>query len=48
MERFRRAGYTGGEVGEFVADVVPSLFTDDFIRVVATDLDLPAAPGLAA
>ena len=48
VERLRRAGYTDGEIGEIVANVVLSLFTNDFNHVAATDVDFPAAPDLAA
>ena len=48
VERLRRAGYTDGEVGEIVANVVLNLFTNYFNHVAATELDFPAAPDLAA
>ena len=48
VQRLRRAGYTAGEFGEIVANVALNLFTDDFNHVAATELDFPAAPGLAA
>jgi hypothetical protein len=48
VEWFHRAGYTDGEIGEVVADVASSRFTDDFKHVAATDVDFPAAPDLAA
>jgi hypothetical protein len=48
VERLRRAGYTVGEVGEIVANVESSLFTNDFNHIAATELDIPAAPDLVA
>jgi hypothetical protein len=48
VERLRRAGYTGGEIGEIVANVALNLFTNDFNHVAATELDFTPAPDLAA
>jgi len=48
VEQLRRAGYTDGQVGEIVANVVLDLFTNYFKHVAATELDFPAAPDLAA
>ena len=48
VEQLRRAGYTDGEVGEIVANVALSLFTNYFNHVAATEVDFPAAPDLAA
>jgi hypothetical protein len=45
VERIRRAGYTDVDIGEIVANVALSLFTNDFNHVAATDVDFPAAPG---
>jgi hypothetical protein len=48
VESPRRAGYTDGEVGETVANVVLNLYSNDSNHVAATEPDLPAAPDLAA
>jgi hypothetical protein len=48
VERLRRPGYTDGEVGEIVANVALTIFTETFNHAAATELDLPAAPDLAA
>jgi uncharacterized peroxidase-related enzyme len=48
VERLRRAGYTEGEIGEIVANVALSIFTNYFNHVVGTEVDFPAAPSLAA
>ncbi len=48
VEQLRRAGYTDGEVGEIVANVALSIFTNYFNHVVGTEVDFPAAPSLAA
>jgi uncharacterized peroxidase-related enzyme len=48
LEQLRRAGYTDGEVGEIVANVALSIFTNYFNHVAGTDVDFPAAPDLAA
>jgi uncharacterized peroxidase-related enzyme len=48
VEQLRRAGYTDGEVGEIVANVALSIFTNYFNHVAATEVDFPAAPSLEA
>lgn len=48
LERVRRAGYTDGEIAEIVANVALNLFTNYFNHVAGTEVDFPAAPGLAA
>jgi uncharacterized peroxidase-related enzyme len=48
VEQLRRAGYTDGEVGEIVANVALNIFTNYFNHVAGTEVDFPAAPGLAA
>jgi uncharacterized peroxidase-related enzyme len=46
VEQLRRAGYTDGEVGEIVANVALSIFSNYFNHVDATEVDFPAAPSL--
>jgi uncharacterized peroxidase-related enzyme len=48
VEMLRRAGYTEGEIGEIVANVALSIFTNYFNHVAATEVDFPAAPSLEA
>jgi alkylhydroperoxidase family enzyme len=48
VDMLRRAGYTEGEIGEIVANVALSIFTNYFNHVAATGVDFPAAPSLEA
>ena len=48
VDMLRRAGYTGGEIGEIVANVALNIFTNYFNHVAATEVDFPAAPSLEA
>jgi uncharacterized peroxidase-related enzyme len=48
VEQLRRSGYTDGEIGEIVANVALNIFTNYFNHVAGTEVDFPAAPGLAA
>jgi hypothetical protein len=48
VERLRRAGYTGGEVGETVASMALKMLSEYSNLVGAAELDFPAAPDLAA
>jgi uncharacterized peroxidase-related enzyme len=48
MDMLRRVGYTEGEIGEIVANVALSIFTNYFNHVAATEVDFPAAPSLEA
>lgn len=48
VDQLRRAGYTGGEIGEIVANVALNIFTNYFNHVAGTEVDFPAAPSLAA
>jgi alkylhydroperoxidase family enzyme len=48
VDTLHRAGYTEGEIGKIVASVALNLFTNYFNHVAATELDVPAAPELAA
>jgi uncharacterized peroxidase-related enzyme len=48
VDMLRRAGYTEGEIGEIVANVALSIFTNYFNHVAATEVDFPAAPSLEA
>ena len=48
VELVRQAGYTDGEVGEIVANVVLNIFTNYFNHVAGTEVDFPAAPSLCA
>jgi hypothetical protein len=48
VEQLRAASYTDGEVGEIVANLALNVFSNYFNHVAATELDFPAATGLAA
>jgi uncharacterized peroxidase-related enzyme len=47
VEDVRRAGYTDGQIGEIVANVALSIFTNYFNHVVDPEIDFPVAPALA-
>jgi hypothetical protein len=46
LEELRPSGYTAGEAGAIVANVAPSLFTNDFNHVAGMEVDSPSGPGL--
>jgi uncharacterized peroxidase-related enzyme len=48
VERVLRAGYTEGDIGEIVVNVVLNLLTNYFNIVAGTEVDFPAAPDMAA
>lgn len=47
VEQVRQAGYTDGQLGEIVANVVLNVFTNYFNHVAGTEIDFPVAPALA-
>ena len=46
LEEVRRAGFDDAAIAEVVANVALHVFTNDFNRLVGTDLDFPAVPAL--
>ncbi len=46
--QIRGAGYTDGEITEIVANVALNIFTNYLNHVAETEVDVPAAPELAA
>jgi uncharacterized peroxidase-related enzyme len=47
VNQVRQAGYSDGEIGEIVANVVENIFTNYFNHVAATEIDFPATPKLS-
>ena len=43
IDLLRQAGYHDGEIGEIVANVALSIFTNYFNNVAETEIDFPAA-----